>query len=93
MKPPLVEWSISIKERGNKPNKIPSLEKPFPIVTTSFDMEVACVIYKVIDTFYLWKECNTDKGGPFVPFVVHTMLAHQWENCQIVGEDTQKPLS
>jgi hypothetical protein len=42
-------------------------------------MEAVCTLYNAINTLYLQKEHNTDNGGFLVPFVVHTMLAHQWK--------------
>ncbi len=44
---------MSTKERGSKPDKTPSLEKPLPIITTHLEMEVAFALHKAIDTLYL----------------------------------------
>jgi hypothetical protein len=44
---------MSIKERGNKLDKTPSLEKSSLTITTHIEMEVAFVLRKAIDTLYL----------------------------------------
>jgi hypothetical protein len=42
-----------IKKKGGKFDKTPSLEKPSLAITTCFDMEVACALYKAIDILSL----------------------------------------
>jgi hypothetical protein len=39
-------------------------------------MEATCTFCNAIDTLYLQKESNIDKGGLLVPFVIYAMLAH-----------------
>jgi len=46
-------WSISTKEKGGKPNKIPSLEEPSLALTTRLEMEAVCTLYNAINTLYL----------------------------------------
>jgi len=35
---------VSTKEKGDKPDKIPSLEEPSPAVTACLEMEAACAL-------------------------------------------------
>jgi hypothetical protein len=44
---------MSIKERGSKLDKTPSLEKPSPTITIHLEMEMAFALRKAIDTLYL----------------------------------------
>jgi hypothetical protein len=53
LKPPLVAWHISIKEKGGRPDKVPSLEKPSPTMTTHFEMEAPCTLYNAINILCL----------------------------------------
>jgi hypothetical protein len=39
-------------------------------------MEAICALYNAIDTLYLQKESNIDKGALPVAFVIYAMLAH-----------------
>jgi hypothetical protein len=65
-----------LKKGGGKPNKTPSLKEPSPAITTCLEMEATCTLCNAIDTLYLQKESNTNKGRLLVPFVVYAMLAH-----------------
>jgi hypothetical protein len=53
LKPPLVAWHISTKEKGGRLDKVLSLEGPSLIVTTHLEMEVAYTFYNAIDTLCL----------------------------------------
>jgi len=44
---------MSIKKKGSKHDKTPSLEEPSLAITTCLDMEVACALYKAIDILSL----------------------------------------
>jgi hypothetical protein len=48
-------------------------------MTTCLKIEMAWALYKAIDALCLKKAHEIIKGGPYVPFVDHTMLAHQWK--------------
>jgi hypothetical protein len=48
--PSLVARSISNKKKGGTLERMPSLKKSSPIITTHLKIEVACICCNIIDT-------------------------------------------
>jgi hypothetical protein len=53
MNPLLSQKNISNKERGEPPERMPSLDEPSPIATTHFKIEIAYACCNAINTFCL----------------------------------------
>jgi hypothetical protein len=50
---PPIARSILNKEKGGKPKRMPSLDKPSPIIITHFKIKVVYAHYNVINTVYM----------------------------------------
>jgi hypothetical protein len=49
----LVMRSISNKEKGRPPKRLPNLKEHSPLVTTNLNIKIACACCNTINTLYL----------------------------------------
>jgi hypothetical protein len=68
--------SISNKERGRPPKRMPSLEKPSPTTIACFKIETACTHVTPLTLFAYKNVHKIERRGPPMPFAPHAMLAH-----------------
>ncbi len=88
----LVVKNISNKERWRFFENMPSLNEPSLTTIAHFKIKIIYAHYNITHTLYIQNAQKIEKGGPLMPFVPHTMLAHCEKTCPLISVNIWNPL-